>query len=296
MKDIRTLLNSADDRSALQNGKETNVAVQSLYDEGELASVSLPTFTHFLSELAKTGTGDRQLFETFKKTVNTSGQECYKLRLKLSSQPSVATEIVNVLMNLREELLQAIQRFGREALADEWHSIDLLAEVPDYTERQRLNRSLRLLNILGLLTFPVEEWGEAVMRVNFLQEVASSDDLKIDLASLRQVERYGERKLALMQEYALSPEERRGQLLRAYFLGEQPLIEPFVPRQDLTDEQSALVSLSEEYHLIQGPAGSGKTTLLQKHFRYLVEHHLVPAERILVTAHFHSAVDRGTST
>ncbi|HEV2581656.1 MAG TPA: ATP-dependent helicase, partial [Ktedonobacteraceae bacterium] len=155
-----------------------------------------------------------------------------------------------------------------------------------------LNRSLRLLSVLGVLTFPAEERGEVVMRVNFLQEAASSDEIKIDLTSLRQVERCEERKLALMQEYALSPAERRGQLLRSYFLGEQPLIEPFVPRQDLTDEQRAIVRLSEGYHLIQGPAGSGKTTLLQEHFRYLVEYHLVPAERILVTAHFHSAVDR----
>jgi superfamily I DNA/RNA helicase len=130
------------------------------------------------------------------------------------------------------------------------------------------------------------------MRVNFLQDIPSSEDIDVDLTSLRRVERYGERKLAIMRDYAVSSEEQRRQLLLSYFFGENPLVEPFALRSDLTSEQKALVTLTGGFHLIQGPAGSGKTTLLEEHFRFLVESLLVPADRILVTAHFHSAVER----
>jgi superfamily II DNA helicase RecQ/superfamily I DNA/RNA helicase/tetratricopeptide (TPR) repeat protein len=292
VKDIRTLLNSVGDQSGLQNGKQVDVSIQGLYEIRKLSAVPLPIFTHFLAELAKMNAGDLQLFDTFKKAVNPSLHESYRLRLKLPPLPSIADEIINMLQKLRNQLLQPVQRFGYDELTDEWCYVDLLTEAPDYVERQQLNRSLLWLSILGLLTFHEEGQRAVVMRVNFLQDIASSDDLEIDLTSLRLVERYGESKLAIVRDYALLSEEQRRQLLLSYFFGENPLVEPFALGSDLTDEQKALVTLTGGFHLVQGPAGSGKTTLLQEHFRFLVESLLVPADHILVTAHFQSAVDR----
>ena len=217
-KDIWTLLNSISDQSTLQNGKQVDVSIESLYEKHKLGAVPLPNFAHFLAELAKTNAGNLQLFDTFKKAVNPSQQECYSLRLKLPPLPSIGDEIINMLQKLRNQLLQPIQRFGYDVLTDEWCYADLLTEAPDYVERQLLNRSLLWLNILGLLTFHEEGQRGVVMRVNFLQDIASSDDLEIDLTSLRLVERYGESKLAIMRDYALSSEEQRRQLLLSYFL------------------------------------------------------------------------------
>lgn len=292
---IRVLLTSVKDRRALLDGKVVAVSLQIAYDGSEQYTVPMSIFSKFLSKLAQVAAGDLQLFDMFKKVENTSWQDCYRLCLKLPVQPSDRgkTSVAAILRNLRQQLCQAIQRFGCEVQADEWRSIDLLKEIPDYRERQQVDQLLQWLASLELLTFAEEAQREVTLRVHFLQDIPSSSNLEIDLTSLRLVEHYAERKLALMREYAISSSaEQRRRLLHTYFLGERPLIEPFAIRSDLTEEQKALVVCSDGYHLIQGPAGSGKTTILEEHFRYLVEHLLVPIDRILVTGHFHSAIDR----
>ena len=135
VRDIWTLLKSIDDQRALQNGKQVDVSIESLYETRKLSAVPLPNFVHFLAELAKMNAGDLQLFDTFKKAANPFQQECYSLRLKLPPLPSIADEIINMLQKLRNQLLQPIQRFGHDVLTDEWCYIDLLTEAPAYMER-----------------------------------------------------------------------------------------------------------------------------------------------------------------
>ena len=57
------------------------------------------------------------------------------------------------------------------------------------------------------------------MLISFKQDRVSTDELKIDLSPLRLMEKYGERKLELMKEYATMPEEERADLFKKYFFG-----------------------------------------------------------------------------
>ncbi len=292
--DVINMLNNVEDRRVFHNGRTTHVNIQSLYDRGELKAVSLQVFTHYLFQLAHADAGYQRLFALFDKATDYS-QQGYRLRLRQELQLAPAERIQDILLNIRKQLDQAVKRFGHDIITDQWHYIDLLREAPDYEERQQLKQSLQWLNILGLLAFPEEPERDAVMRVYFKQDAVSLADLKIDLSSLRLIERYGEKKLAIMREYAMLSQEQRSQLLLTYFFGERPLLEPFEIRADLTEEQRSLITVADGYHLVRGPAGSGKTTVLLEHFRYLVEQLLVPIDRILVTAHFNSATDRMSS-
>ncbi len=154
---------------------------------------------------------------------------------------------------------------------------------------------LRLLEKLQILSLAPssENENKNAMRIVFQQDNVPPDQLIINLKRLHLVERYNQRKLELMREYTtMASRQERLSLIKRYFAGEMPLLEPFMMRPDLTEQQQAIVSISGGYHLIEGPAGSGKTTVLEEHVRYLIEHELVSPDHILVVTHFNSAVDR----
>ena len=78
------------------------------------------------------------------------------------------------------------------------------------------------------------------MRVNFQQQYAPRDRIKIDLSSLRLKETYEKNKLKLMEQYATEPQmDMRTETFTTYFYGKKPLVEPVdqAIREDLTPQQ-----------------------------------------------------------
>lgn len=299
IQNIRVSLSHIDSlrQYALRNGKMVEFSILNLTDSEKLNVTDIPinTLIAFLHELNQKAASDLQLFTGFAK----KSSESYQMQLKMPANSSLSAHINAVLRKVKEQLYQSIHVFGVEKIASEKQrlienkcSTDLVIEVPDRIARQQLHQALHWLELLGLLDLPKVDEHEITMRIAFLQENVSPNQIKIDLTTLRSVERYGERKLKLMHKYALGTEEERRQILHDYFFGQYPLIEPFEPRANLTEEQKELIMLSDGYHLIQAPAGSGKSTILQEHIRYLVEYLQVPNERILVTAHQHGAIER----
>lgn len=287
-QDIITMLQNVQDQQGLRSGKAVKSDLEMLDRAGKrlATDLPLPVFADFLSELAKSDF--LQLFEHFKKR----SPGCYQLQLK-SYDPSFTT-----CRDICERLRQIIQRYDApESVGKDWQVVDMLTKEADPMQRSQSGQLLRLLEKLQILSLASTEAStdknENAMRIIFQQDDIAPDQLTIDLKRLHLVERHNERKLELMREYAtMSSRQERLSLVKRYFAGEMPLLEPFMMRSDLTEQQQAIVSISGGYHLIEGPAGSGKTTILEEHIRYLIEHELVSPDRILVVTHFNSAVDR----
>lgn len=281
-QDVNNLLHNISDQQAFRNGKNIALDLERLHNEGNLSAVSLPTFTCFLDILSKNTAAPLQLFEHFERAL--SGN--YELRL-------VPVELAkSTCQNIFRQLREVTQRYIPTERSDTWHVLDMVAEEEDYEQRHLLEQGLLVLAKLELLLLQSPQNHESAMRIMFKQDDVPSDQLEIDLSRLRLVKRHGERKLELMKAYATMPPEQRKSMLDAYFAGEAPLLEPFEMRSDLTEQQRAIVAITDGYYLVMGPAGSGKTTVLEEHIRYLVESMLVPHDHILVVTHFRSGVDR----
>ena len=282
-QDIISLLRGVQDQQALQNGKRVVIDVETFAYEHRFSVEYLSIFIRFLAALAKNGAAGLRLFEHFERHI--SG--LYELQLIAKDQFRPARQ------RIFEQLRYNIQNYAPGSPTNDWHVLDMLAEIPDPQERHRVGECLRVLKELGVLVLEFPRGKTNAMRIVFKQEDTPSDQLTIDLERLRLIERYTERKLERMKTYAetKSAEQRRS-LIADYFSGTTPLLEPFAMRGDLTAQQQMIVALPGGYHLIKGPAGSGKTTILEERVRYLVEHELVPRDRILVVTHYHSGVDR----
>jgi len=286
--DIITMLQNVPDQQGLRFEKSVRSDLGMLDRAGKRLATDLPlsVFADFLSELAKSD--PLQLFGHFDKVY--PGR--YRLRLK-SYDPSFTP-----CRHICEQLRQIIQRYDApESVGKDWQIVDMLTKEADPMQRNQSGQLLRLLAKLQILSLASTEAStdknESAMRIIFQQGNIAPDQLTIDLKRLHLVERYNERKLELMREYAtMSSRQERLSLVKRYFAGEMPLLEPFMMRPGLTEQQQAIVSISGGYHLIEGPAGSGKTTILEEHIRYLVEHELVSPDHILVVTHSNSAVDR----
>lgn len=291
VSNLKNLLRSIEDQKALLSGMKVYVSVAKFYEKSQLDVVPINVFTHFLSCLARVDTGDLQLFEYFKPAYQFEQPGYYELKLKPFDK------IHKIFNDIRSQLCDVVRKFAPDVVKDEWQLVDLLREMPDWEDRQRLKRQLSLLEVLELLkeTKELESVQNIAMRISFKQDNITRNKFKIDLTSLRRIERYDERKLELMREYAMLPQEHRSHYFNRYFLGERPLVEPFEMRSDLTKQQKEIVALKSRSHLVEGPAGSGKTTVLLEHIRYLVECEFVPVDHILVVTHLNGAIDRISS-
>jgi superfamily I DNA/RNA helicase len=276
------------------NGKEVLVDLTTQYQPDSSCAVPLEVFALFLSELAHRKTGNFQLFQHFRRSLQDSRPHRYKLRLKPHQ------EFQQARFGLRKLLKQLIDQFayeeksGNSQQTEIWEFVDILKAACDNESRQQLQWGLHLLEVLGLLKIrQIEKSKEDIaMRISFKQQCLVTDQMKPNLSVLRQVERAAQRKLDLMKEYATAPQEQRQKMFRSYFFGEKPIIEPFEIDPRLTEEQRTFVKYTDGHHLIVGPAGSGKTRVLREHIRYLVDGKFVPPDRILVVTHFQSASDR----
>jgi RecQ family ATP-dependent DNA helicase len=282
-QDVVSLLNRVPDRLALKNGKRVLIDVEAFAQEKRFSAEYQPIFLDFLAALSKTNAAGLRLFEHFER--DSSG--FYWLQYITHNQLKPTRQ--SVFGPLRD----SIQRYAPGLPTNDWQVQNMLAEIPDPQERHRVEEYFRVLKTLGVLVLESPKENRNAMRIVFTQEDIPSDLLTIDLARLRLIERYTERKLEHMKIYAeTKSEERRRSLIADYFSGTAPLLKPFTMRADLTPQQQMMVTSSGGYQLIKGPAGSGKTTLLEERVRYLVEHELVPRDHILVVAHYHSGVDR----
>ncbi len=291
VSNLGDLLRHIEDQEALLSGMKVYINVAKFYEKSQLDVVPLNVFTHFLSCLARIDAGDLQLFEYFKPAYQFEQPGHYGLKLKPFDK------IQQIFNNIGSQLCDVVGRFALDVVKDEWQLVDLLREMPDWEDRQRLKQQLNLLEVIELLeeTKELESDLNIAMHISFEQDYITRDQLKIDLTSLRRTERYGERKLELMREYAMLPQEHRSHYFIRYFFGERPLVEPFEMHSDLTKQQQEIVALKGRYHLVEGPAGSGKTTVLLEHIRYLVECEFVPVDHILVVTHLNGAIDRISS-
>ncbi len=213
-KDIVEFLYSVKDQEALGNGEKVYANLRGFYEEGDLKTVPLSIFTNFLSHLAKTSAGSLQLFEHFGRATRYPRPGYYELQLK----PFISVP------QIRNQLYRTIRRFAYDTASNEWQAVDMLREAPDYEERQLLKQQFIWLKELDLLSFLEEPKRDVPMCITFKQGRLSTDQLWIDLSSLRLSERYGEKKLEVLREYATIPQEQRLSLLNTYFFGERPLI------------------------------------------------------------------------
>src|SRR5256885_17085039 len=108
-------------------------------------------------------------------------------------------KIQQIFNNIGSQLCDVVGRFALDVVKDEWQLVDLLREMPDWEDRQRLKQQLNLLEVIELLeeTKELESDLNIAMHISFEQDYITRDQLKIDLTSLRRTERYGERKLEL---------------------------------------------------------------------------------------------------
>ena len=281
---VGNLLRNIPDQRALHNGKRVAVDLESLHNEGTLATTPLSSFIGFLDGLSKSTAVSLRLFEYFEHPY--AGH--YYLQLATNQEATSTPE------NIFQQLREIIRRFAPTKLSDSdpWQVVDMLIEEKNYEQRALLEQGFLLLANLELLLLHSPEHQKSPMRIRFRQDDVPGDQLDVDLSRLRLVKKQNEHKLELMKMYTTMPSEQRTRMLNAYFGGEMPLLEPFEMRQNLTEQQQALVATSEGYHLVSGPAGSGKTTVLEEHVRYLVEYLLVPPDHVLVVTHYNGAVDR----
>jgi RecQ family ATP-dependent DNA helicase len=265
-----------------ENDRKVKIDIEALCDKGLIPTEWLPVFTRFLFALSQNKAGPLQLFTRFERTF--SGD--YELQVKSLVDLPIAPRII------RDQLRYMVRQYAPDKQTDEWHMLDMLAEIPDPHERSQVEEYFRLLKELDIIILETPQESKSAMRIIFKQDDVSDDELTMDLSRLRLIERYNERKLELMKTYATTSPELRRSLIADYFVGKTPLLEPFVMREDLTPQQRKIVKIPGGYHLVKGPAGSGKTTLLEEHVRYLMEHEMIPQDRILVVTHHNSGVDR----
>jgi len=284
-KDIATMVQSVPSQQAFRDGKPIVIDLEAMARAGIL-STPMPLFTSVLCEILSKGADSLQLFKHCERTI--SGD--YLIR------PIPVDQVTNPPERMFHQLRLMIECYAPAEPKDACQALDLLTEEVDYTHRAFLQQGFLLFNKLGLLSLESLHDGDTAQQIVFKQDGVSADQLEVNLSQLRLIERHRRRKLELMQEYAMLLPKQRMPMLKAYFDGAMPLLEPFDMSSQLTSQQQAIVALSGGYQLIEGPAGSGKTTVLQEHVRYLVEHELVPPERILVTAHYNSAANRISNT
>ncbi|HJT58558.1 MAG TPA: ATP-dependent helicase [Ktedonobacteraceae bacterium] len=281
-QDVSQMLLNIPDQQALFNGQRVTFDIETLYRAKKIRAVPLHLFTRFIAALSKSNDSQLQLFARFERDL--SGP--YELRLRSAEQ------FKNTSKRLFQRLRQVLQRYAPVEQNEAWHVLDMLFEEANYERRSLLKQLFQLLKKLELIAEETLQQTDIALQIIFKQDDVSAEQLRIDLSRLRLVESHNERKLELMKAFATMPFEQRMPMIKAYFEGAIPLLEPFKMRTDLTEHQQNIVKITEGFHLVRGPAGSGKTTILKEHVRYLIEHKLVPQDRILVVTHYKGAIER----
>src|SRR5258708_15464725 len=278
----------------LRNGEKVYVNLIQLSGECGLKTISFVQFTRFLCALAHENADSLRLFKHFARQTRYPKPGYYEFSLLRYANRQTLAIVGDIFKDLR----QTIDQLARLPFTEntEWHPFDLYQMSDDRQERLYLHQRLLWLDLLGLISYVSDPAMGLAMHIAFKQEDIAPNQLDIDLKPLRLMETLAQKKLQLMHEYATQPEEMRANLFKQYFFGNIPLIEDHKQqmRSDLTAEQQHVVTLTKGYHLIEGPAGSGKTTVLTEHVKYLVYDEHVPAERIMVITHYHSAISRIT--
>lgn len=285
--DLRRVLECAQPKAG--RGASAQSARISLH-ECALTSVSATNMAMFLFNLAQDNQGDdeERLITRFARDLRSGIPDQYEVVLGTTNPSQQADALQRIKRNLQKAM---ICLEGAETTS-EWKSFDLYKLEPEYHARRILQRSLMLLHVLGLIHYSGGPTTGVALKIRLLQPDAI-DALVIDLKTLRLKETYDKHKLRRVGSYA-SDDTDYAQLFEAYFRGDTPLIErlEMTGRSDLTPEQQQIVTASDGYHLIEGPAGCGKTTALVERIRYLVYERHVPIECIMVTTHYQSAVAR----
>jgi len=287
-KDMLLLFKHMNESGLLQKDR-FSFNLDTLAQKLGLRVIPLSTLANFLFQLSRVSIGSQKLLESFKLDLPSTRPHYYTCTIKLRPI-DVLLRLVNNIFAALSDTLKKLYDWG---INDQWQPLELSIRIPQYQERQTFHQQLLCLMLLDIISYQPESSLNGAMHITFTHGPTPTELLKIDLSSLRLQEKYEEEKLNLMQMYAEEKEyERRHFLLMSYFEGRMPLMEHFTIDPRLTNRQQEIVTLTDGYHLIEGPAGSGKTSTIREHIRYLVDCKLVPADRILITSHFRSTSDR----
>ncbi|HVB23446.1 MAG TPA: DEAD/DEAH box helicase [Ktedonobacteraceae bacterium] len=260
-----------------------------------LAAVAPHILLRFLSALSHSNSENNELrlFKRF--TRNARYGQPGKFEMQLWTENHV--DPVARLNAIFAALLEVVGFLERQHINDTGQELDLLKLERNFYQRQMLHQKLLLLDMLGLLKYTSDPSMGLALHITFKQPYAPKEKLVIELSSLHLKETFEKNKLKLMKQYATETEkDKYAEVFTTYFYGEKPLIEEIEQplRTDLTQEQQTLLMLDRGNHLIEGPAGCGKTTTLVEFIKHLVHYRHIPVDRIMVTAHYNSAINRIT--
>jgi superfamily II DNA helicase RecQ/superfamily I DNA/RNA helicase len=272
------------------HGAVVTIDLAALASELSLRALALDRFAHLLFMLSLKAMEPFRLLGHFTRAIRSEHPATYRLGLWSRRGQRSINDIVKDLFAL---LAATVERLARLEVGLDWRPFDIMHVEPDYHLRQLLHRRLLLLELAGVLEYRGDPAMGLAIRVTVHQPDVPADALTIDLSTLRLKETYDKHKRRILHHYLTDTRKaERHRHIEEYFRARRPVIEQIDPQfcATLLPEQERLVTVEQGYHLAEGGPGCGKTTTLVERVKHLVYRRHVPLDRIMVTAHYNSAV------